>query len=1042
MSADHSVDHHTPTEKAVSMGDSVVGNLKGKSNPISSLLAHEWGFWTAFAVGVFLLLVLISYNPADPGFFSSGSVEHIHNWGDATGAWLSSFLLFVFGVFAYVVPFGVWMVGSVVFWIKVENQQIDKHQLIKSVGSLLLMLSAGAGMATMYLNSSQWDAPLPYSGGGMLGYWVASVFVSVIDRLATTLALLLLFGLSISWMLGVSWFQIMDSTGELLWNGFYRGRRWLFTEAKPKLLHIWQAIKVRYQLYREGHPVSEVVAGKTNQTVQISGGVVEETTKSNWSASHWQKSLLSFIHWHRQKPEDSIIQRPVGGRYGLDQQSESPASSAPTVETMSKEILVPTESVSSSSTAESIATEKPSIATEQQQNIIPPTADTLVSQVENNTSMPVGVPASVVIDPTVEPIYPIHLSSKPEAWSVPIAPMVVDAPADTSPHVMAVEVVETAHSVSSVPEPEQRPAEIPSQPTTESKEKQVVSSPVLPVIEAEIKPNTPEIPDASLTSIASIIPEADNMAQVTVNNPIPVHHHPSTQSLQASPLPKEAQLPPLSLLDPIPPTKQLLSDEVLQEMGQVLEQSLHEYNIKAEVVGIIPGPVVTLFELQPAPGVRVGSITNLAKDLARSMSVMAVRVVDIIPGKSVIGIEIPNPSADAISFREVLSSEAYRNTEMTLPLVLGKDTKGAAVVADLAKMPHVLVAGQTGSGKSVGVNAMIVSLLYHARPDQVKFIMIDPKMLELSIYQDIPHLLAPVVIDMSEASNALRWCVVEMERRYQLMSKLGVRNIAGFNEKVQEAIDQGKPIVDPLAPMPELNTFDLMPDMPTLEPLPYIVVLIDEFADLFMVVGKKIEELIARLAQKARAAGIHLVLATQRPSVDVVTGLIKANIPARIAFKVAQKVDSRTILDQMGADQLLGRGDMLYLGNGMGSPQRVHGPFVSDDEVHRVVEFLKTQGKPDYQDFDIGGASGSSANSPTLTGLFKDEAGGAERDVFYDEAVAFVLQSKKVSISSVQRKFGVGYNRAARMVEAMEEAGLVSPPLPNGNREILAQNNA
>ena len=499
---------------------------------------------------------------------------------------------------------------------------------------------------------------------------------------------------------------------------------------------------------------------------------------------------------------------------------------------------------------------------------------------------------------------------------------------------------------------------------------------------------------------------------------------------------KQASLPSLSLLDEIPKQVHSIDKSVLESMGVLLEQTLKEYNIKADVVGIVSGPVVTLFELQPAPGVKVGSITNLAKDLARSMSVLAVRVVDIIPGKSVIGIEIPNPVQESISFREVLASDVYQHTAMTLPLVMGKDTAGRPVVADLAKMPHALVAGQTGSGKSVGVNAMIVSLLYHATADEVKFIMIDPKMLELSVYEGIPHLLAPVVTDMSEAANALRWCVVEMERRYQLMSKLGVRNIAGYNEKVQAAIDAGKPIIDPTATMPMMGTFDMAPPMPTLEPLPYIVVIVDEFADLFMVVGKKIEELIARLAQKARAAGIHLVLATQRPSVDVVTGLIKANIPARVSFKVASKIDSRTILDQMGADQLLGRGDMLYLGNGMSIPQRVHGPFVSDDEVHRVVEFLKTQGTPEYVTLDPAAALGG-GGSASLTGLFDDEAGGAEKDVLYDEAVAFVIEARRVSVSSVQRRFKIGYNRAARIVEAMEMAGLVSAQQPNGNREVL-----
>lgn len=1004
-----------PTESQSSVDSSLLDRLKREksSRPIPSLLAHEWGFWTAFAVGVFLLLILFSYDPSDPGFFSSGNVDNIHNWGDATGAWLSSFLLFVFGVFAYVIPFGVWMVGYVVFWINVEHQQIDKQQLMKSSASLVLMLSSGAGMATMYLNTSDWTAPLPYSGGGMWGYWVASLFVGLIDRLAATLALLLLFGLSISWMLGVSWFRIMDATGEVLWNAFYQGKHWFLTSARPKLSDFKDIVLTRYKQYREGHDIFMPERRLSAAGVPASEGTGTATTaeQAHWSSASWQKTLFSFIRWHSPKPEDRLGQRPVGGGYGVE---PNLVSQAMPNAANADATAVPSASVAST-TASHVAEKEPvdpvvasEVALESADSTTNSTASSINPTHTPNTSLPIpsGVPASIVIDPTAEPVYPIHLSNTPEAWSVPITPTPTNTENMVSP-------IEETHP----PEPE---VEVVEEKAVQADNPQQASA----IVVADVQASLPPWEDIPVTEM----PISPTL--------IPVHQSRAVQPTEM-PLPAEAQLPSLALLNGIPERKQVLSDETLQEMGQILEKSLQEYNIKAEVVGIIPGPVVTLFELQPAPGVRVGSITNLVKDLARSMSVMAVRVVDIIPGKSVIGIEMPNPSAESISFREVLSSDVYRHTDMILPLVLGKDTKGEPIVADLAKMPHVLVAGQTGSGKSVGVNAMIVSLLYHARADQVKFIMIDPKMLELSVYQDIPHLLAPVVTDMSEAANALRWCVVEMERRYQLMSKLGVRNIAGFNEKVQAAIDRGEPIIDPLATMPELSTFDLLPDMPTLVPLPYIVVIVDEFADLFMVVGKKIEELIARLAQKARAAGIHLVLATQRPSVDVVTGLIKANIPARIAFKVAQKVDSRTILDQMGADQLLGRGDMLYLGNGMSFPQRVHGPFVSDEEVHRVVEFLKTQGKPDYQELDLSGVAGSANSNPSLTGLFKDDAGGAEKDTFYDEAVAFVLQSKKVSVSSIQRKFSIGYNRAARMVEAMEEAGIVSTPLSNGNREIL-----
>ncbi len=477
------------------------------------------------------------------------------------------------------------------------------------------------------------------------------------------------------------------------------------------------------------------------------------------------------------------------------------------------------------------------------------------------------------------------------------------------------------------------------------------------------------------------------------------------------------------------------SEGVLNEMSQTLEEKLKDFNIQAQVEAVLPGPVVTRFELQLAPGTKVSRITNLAKDLARSLAVISVRVVEVIPGKTVIGVEIPNAEREIIRLSEVLISRAYEDSKSPLTLSLGKDIAGYSVVVDLAKMPHLLVAGTTGSGKSVGLNAMLISMLMKATPDDLRLIMIDPKMLELSVYDDIPHLLAPVVTDMKEAANALRWCVAEMERRYRLMAALGVRNIGGYNKKVQAAIEVGEPLVDPLF-KPEVHTLgDETMQTPTLEPLPFIVVVIDEFADMMMIVGKKVEELIARIAQKARAAGIHLVLATQRPSVDVITGLIKANVPSRIAFQVSSKVDSRTILDQGGAEQLLGHGDMLYLPPGTALPVRVHGAFVSDDEVHRVCDDWRARAEPDYLEDVLEGGSGEGAGA-YIPGI--DEAQSDESDPLYDQAVEFVTQTRKVSISSVQRKLKIGYNRAARIVESMELAGVVSQTLPNGSREVIA----
>jgi len=505
--------------------------------------------------------------------------------------------------------------------------------------------------------------------------------------------------------------------------------------------------------------------------------------------------------------------------------------------------------------------------------------------------------------------------------------------------------------------------------------------------------------------------------------------------------PEAGELPPLSLLDDPPEQKHGYSEESLEAMSRLVELKLKDFNIDVEVRSVSPGPVITRFELDPAPGVKVSQIANLSKDLARSLSVVSVRIVEVIPGKSFVGLEIPNERRQLVTLGEILKSRVYDDMASPLTLALGKDIGGNSVVADLARMPHLLIAGTTGSGKSVGINAMVLSILYKSQPEQVRMIMIDPKMLELSVYEGIPHLLAPVVTDMKEASNSLRWCVAEMDRRYRLMSGLGVRNIGGYNRKVKDAIAAGEPIKDPTFRPPEIFDEDKPIVHPTLTPLPYIVVIIDELADMMMIVGKKVEELIARLAQKARASGIHMILATQRPSVDVITGLIKANVPTRIAFQVSARVDSRTILDQQGAENLLGHGDMLYLPPGTSLPVRVHGAFVADHEVHAVVRQLKKSGRPRYIDEIL---EGPSSPTPGLIGIDKmpADSADAEQDPLYDQAVQVVMDTRKASISGVQRRLKIGYNRAARIVESMEAAGLVGPLQPNGTREILAPNAA
>ena len=517
------------------------------------------------------------------------------------------------------------------------------------------------------------------------------------------------------------------------------------------------------------------------------------------------------------------------------------------------------------------------------------------------------------------------------------------------------------------------------------------------------------------------------------------------QKERQSPLfdePVSGSLPPINLLDKVDKSGDKgYSRESLEAMSRQLEVKLQDFGISAEVVEVLPGPVVTRFELQPAAGVKASRISNLARDLARSLAVVSVRVVEVIPGKSVVGIEIPNEHREIVRLAEVLSSETYEHAKSPLTLALGNDISGFPVVADLGKMPHLLVAGTTGSGKSVGINVMLLSLLYKAGPEDVRLILVDPKMLELSVYEGIPHLLTPVITDMKDAASGLRWCVGEMERRYKLMSAMGVRNLAGFNRKVADAAAAGKSIPDPLwRPDDNASLFSeeggQMP--PNLEKLPYIVVVIDEFADMMMIVGKKVEQLIARIAQKARAAGIHLILATQRPSVDVITGLIKANIPTRIAFQVSSKIDSRTILDQGGAEQLLGHGDMLYLPPGTSVPIRVHGAFVDDHEVHKVVADWKRRGEPQYLDEITDEGATSSILVPGFSSEGGDADNDGESDPLYDEAVAIVLKTRKASISSVQRKLRIGYNRAARLIEQMEVSGVVSEMGTNGNREVLA----
>ena len=553
--------------------------------------------------------------------------------------------------------------------------------------------------------------------------------------------------------------------------------------------------------------------------------------------------------------------------------------------------------------------------------------------------------------------------------------------------------------------------------TMKSANKNKVKASVKPIINKE-----PQIKEKQIEESTKDLKQVD--LPIKAESPLKEVQKEDIESTEGEQKKEKAVMPSTELLDRALDDGSSLSENELNQIAELLESKLEEFGIEASVESVLPGPVVTRFEIQPAPGTKASKITNIAQDIARSLSVSSVRVVEVIEGKSFVGIEIPNNNRKMVRLTEILSSKAFKSSPSNLSVALGQDISGNPIVVDLAKMPHLLVAGTTGSGKSVGLNAMLLSLLFKSDPEEVRLILVDPKMLELAVYDGIPHLLTPVITDMTDASNGLRWCVAEMDRRYKLMSMMGVRNLVGFNKKIQEAEKNGKQILNPLNEDEEEY----------LEVLPSIVVVVDEFADMMMLVGKKVEHLIARIAQKARAAGIHLILATQRPSVDVITGLIKANIPTRIAFQVSTKIDSRTILDQGGAEQLLGYGDMLYLPPGVGVPVRVHGAFVGDDEVHRVVNDWKSRAETNYVD-EITSSSQDTGPIPGWTGV--DSGSSDEQDELYDEAVNFVIESRRASISAVQRKLRIGYNRAARLIETMEEAGLVSEMSSNGSREVL-----
>ncbi|MCG9725684.1 DNA translocase FtsK 4TM domain-containing protein [Vibrio brasiliensis] len=917
---------------------------------------------------IFLSVALFTFSAADPSWSQTAWGGEINNAGGLVGAWLADTLFFVFGSLAYVIPFVVTATAWVMLRSRDEDESIDLMLWGTRLLGLTVIILTSCGLADI-----NFDDIWYFSSGGVIGDVLTSLALPTLNILGTTLVFLFLWGAGFTLLTGISWLSIVD---------------WLGEKAIQLMTHLVNKVRGRQD---------EVLEAELNQYEQDPEPVIEKRQEQGPVVAPSERRFN--IHMPETataatvEPEPSVVE-PV--YHSQPEVVEEPQAIAP----------VMTEQYQAQTFEQPAPVERTKQlgATIEELENAARSADDFAPSEELHMSQQVPPQAAMTQpEPVVEP--PVMPSEQPAdlPWHNDIAEEEVVQPSIT-------------HS-----ELEQISAEIT--PDEEYQEPTISSFDVVeePQVEVEEIDQSNQIEDQDAAALHNMVEEAKAKV-VAQQNPFLVQ--------QETNLPKPAEpMPTLELLYHPEKRENFIDREALENIARLVEAKLADYKIQATVVDIFPGPVITRFELDLAPGVKVSRISGLSMDLARSLSAMAVRVVEVIPGKPYVGLELPNMSRQTVFFSDVVGSQQFIEAKSPTTVVLGQDIAGEAVVADLSKMPHVLVAGTTGSGKSVGVNVMILSMLYKATPEDVRFIMIDPKMLELSVYEGIPHLLSEVVTDMKDASNALRWCVGEMERRYKLMSALGVRNIKGFNDKLKMAAEAGHPIHDPL-----WQPGDSMDEQaPLLEKLPYIVVIVDEFADLMMVVGKKVEELIARLAQKARAAGIHLILATQRPSVDVITGLIKANIPTRVAFTVSTKTDSRTILDQGGAESLLGMGDMLYLPPGSSHTVRVHGAFASDDDVHAVVNNWKARGKPNYIEEITNGDQGPEGLLPG-----EKPEGDEDMDPLFDQVVEHVVQSRRGSVSGVQRRFKIGYNRAARIVEQLEAQGIVSAPGHNGNREVLA----
>ena len=1001
------------------------------------------------ALCVFLLLALFSYQPSDPGWSYQGPETDVRNWMGQVGAWLADVLYSLLGASALWWP---GMFGFAAWWLIRSRQvrfELDPVAIAVHAGGLMLLIFGTTMLGALHFYHP--DSMLPYASGGILGEGLVGALRPLVGSGGVGLiaAALILSGFPL--FSGMSWLQVADELGKRI----CRLGGWLSARRQTKRMRAAQRAAAK-----------PAPTPKPQVKTQVEPELEREPSPTDVKAAEIKPVEAKSTPESVGKSTAGRERREPGFSMPLDNSAMD--NSTNTVEGReTTDTSIPWEAAAFSSNkyvpAKTPApAAEPTVAASATPDVKDPKeAEALAPQTpRENAFVQAGTPATTP-KPIPEPkneakdediAFPLHASRQEESAT----------PAASNYFVREEESVEKEQSEDVLVEPSHHDAEpLVSEPSIKEPASKAWTSERISAAEPERAPErvaevvpepvwddeemdddamamdsasyTPPVPPPAARREPTFAPEATTPEPDEGPALWTVEHLQSQRPAFETMDEPEGDVPSLQLLTPAEPHQPNYTAEQLADMAELLEVRLREYGVKAEVVDTWPGPVITRFEIKPAAGVKVSKISNLAKDLARSLMVKSVRVVEVIPGRPTVGIEIPNPNRAMIRLREVIDSDRYQQETSPLTMALGQDIGGSPVVANLGKMPHLLVAGTTGSGKSVGVNAMLISMLLKAKPSELKLIMVDPKMLELSVYDGIPHLLAPVVTDMKEAANSLRWCVAEMERRYKLMAAMGVRNIAGFNGRLDEAERAGAQVADPLW---EPQPWEIHQPHPVLEKLPYIVVVIDEFADMFMIVGKKVEELIARLAQKARAAGIHLILATQRPSVDVVTGLIKANIPSRMAFQVSSRIDSRTILDQGGAESLLGHGDMLYLPAGSGPPNRIHGAFVDDDEVHRVVDDWKRRGAPEYIEEILSG--GVSADA--LTGLEAEGVDGddAEQDALYDEAVQFVTETRKASISAVQRRFKIGYNRAARLVEAMEGAGVVTSMGSNGAREVLA----